>query len=82
MGTMPYTFFLKADSGYNQAIGREQAFYLSDTQIQVYPAVPPGGYDIVGSKILDKITSERRYPNRSIRYMSMALCISSYSFIT
>ena len=51
MRAIPYAFFLKADSGYNKAIGREQAFYSPDTQIEVYPAISSGGYDIIGSKI-------------------------------
>lgn len=47
MRAMPYAFSLKADSGYNQAIRWQQAFYSADTQIQVYPAVSAGGYDII-----------------------------------
>ncbi len=47
---MPYTFHTEPDSGYNQAIEWEQAFNSADTQIEVYPAVPPGGYDIIRRK--------------------------------
>lgn len=45
---MSGTFFPKAEPSDNKAIGREQAFHSSDTQIEVYPAVAAGGYDIIG----------------------------------
>jgi hypothetical protein len=44
---MSDTFFFEANSGYNQAIGWKQAFYSPNTQIEVYPAVSSGGYNII-----------------------------------
>ena len=74
---MSDTFFFEADSGDNKAIGRECTFFSSDTQVQVYTAVSSGAYNIVGCRY----TSERRYLNRFIRYVSIVSFISSYSFI-
>lgn len=51
MCSIPDSFFSKADSGYNKAIRWEYTFYLSDTQIQIYPLVSSGGYDIIRSEI-------------------------------
>ncbi|MDH6356113.1 hypothetical protein M2132_002476 [Dysgonomonas sp. PH5-45] len=47
----PYTLFSKADSGYNKAIRGKYAFYSANAQIQIYPLVSSGGYDIIRSKI-------------------------------
>jgi hypothetical protein len=50
MGTMSGTLFGEAEPGDNNAIGWEQAFYSPDTQIKVYPAISPGGYNIIRCK--------------------------------
>lgn len=47
----PYTLFSKADSGYNQAIRGKYAFYSADAQIQIYPLVSSGDYNIIRSEI-------------------------------
>ena len=51
MYSISYTFFSEADSGYNQAVGREYAFYSADAQIQIYPLVSSGNYNIIRSEI-------------------------------
>jgi hypothetical protein len=48
MRSMPYTFPAEPYPGDNKTIWREQAFHSPDTQIEVYPTVPAGGYDIIG----------------------------------
>jgi len=43
-------FFTETQSGYNQKIRWKDAFYLFDTQIQIYPAISTGGV-IILSKV-------------------------------
>jgi hypothetical protein len=47
MCSVSCTFPAEPDSCDNKTIGREQAFYPPDTQIEIYPAVSSSGYDIV-----------------------------------
>ena len=45
--SVSYSFFAKTQSGNNQTIRWKSAFYLSDTQIQIYTTVSSGGDNIV-----------------------------------
>lgn len=71
--SMPYTFFSEIDSGYNQAIGWKYAFYLSDSQIQIYSAVSSGGYCIIRSEIQQRSTERL---DSSMPYVFVRVIIS------
>ncbi|MBM6558001.1 hypothetical protein NXX90_06665 [Parabacteroides distasonis] len=45
--SVSYSFFAKTQSGNNQTIRWKSAFYLSDTQIQIYSAIPTGGNNVI-----------------------------------
>ncbi|KDS69585.1 hypothetical protein M092_3769 [Parabacteroides distasonis str. 3776 D15 iv] len=44
---MSYPFFAKTQSGNNQTIRWKSAFYLSNTQIQIYSAIPTDGNNVI-----------------------------------
>ena len=54
--SVSYPFFTETQSGDNQAIRWKDAFNSSDTQIQTYPAISPGGDNIIYSQIDKRFT--------------------------
>ena len=55
MRSVSYPFFAKTQSSNNQAVWWKLAFYLSDTQIQIYSAIPTGSDDVIHRQPIERL---------------------------